>query len=50
MFPYPYGSRGPPEADGMLARSGFVKNLAYVWEKDGVSPRTAAAAQPAAAL
>jgi glucose-6-phosphate 1-dehydrogenase len=33
IFPYPYGSRGPPEADDLLVRTGFVKNLEYVWSK-----------------
>lgn len=46
IFPYSYGSRGPPEADDLLARTGFVKNLEYIWRKD-VGP--AAAAAPAAA-
>ncbi|PSC70121.1 glucose-6-phosphate 1-cytoplasmic isoform [Micractinium conductrix] len=31
LHPYPYGSRGPEEADELLARAGFVKNLDYRW-------------------
>ncbi|KAL4419711.1 hypothetical protein ABPG75_006809 [Micractinium tetrahymenae] len=38
VHPYPYGSRGPPEADELLARAGFVQNLDYKW------PHKAAAA------
>ena len=31
LHPYPYGSRGPSEADELLARAGFVKNRDYKW-------------------
>ena len=31
LHPYPYGSRGPAEADELLARAGFVKNKEYKW-------------------
>ena len=31
LHPYPYGSRGPAEADELLARAGFVKNVEYKW-------------------
>jgi glucose-6-phosphate 1-dehydrogenase len=29
--PYAYGSRGPPEADELLARAGYVRTRGYVW-------------------
>ena len=31
VHPYPYGSRGPAEADELRARAGFVKNAQYTW-------------------
>ncbi|GAB4821247.1 hypothetical protein N2152v2_008293 [Parachlorella kessleri] len=31
VFPYPYGSRGPAEADNLLSRMGFVRTLEYSW-------------------
>lgn len=32
VHPYEYGSRGPPQADAMRERVGWVKNLKYDWE------------------
>ncbi|EFN53828.1 hypothetical protein CHLNCDRAFT_36395 [Chlorella variabilis] len=37
VHPYPYGSRGPPEADELLARAGFVKNSRYDWHEAGAA-------------
>ncbi|KAI3425139.1 hypothetical protein D9Q98_008910 [Chlorella vulgaris] len=37
VHPYPYGSRGPAEADELLARADFVKNVAYDWKEPGGS-------------
>ncbi len=31
LHPYPYGSRGPAEADELLARTGYVRNAKYDW-------------------
>jgi glucose-6-phosphate 1-dehydrogenase len=42
VFPYPYGSRGPPEADDLLARTGFIKNMEYVWSKPSQAAPAAA--------
>lgn len=30
-LPYAYGSRGPAEADALLARAGYVRTRGYVW-------------------
>jgi glucose-6-phosphate 1-dehydrogenase len=30
-LPYPYSSRGPQEADALLARAGYVRTRGYVW-------------------
>ena len=35
LLPYKYGTRGPPQSDELVAKSGFVKNANYVW-----SPRS----------
>jgi len=32
MHKYPYGSRGPAEADALIARKGYVRNTDYVWK------------------
>ena len=31
-LPYPHGSRGPPQADVLVSKAGFVKNDSYVWQ------------------
>jgi len=30
---YPYGSRGPPEADAMLKKFDFIREEGYVWKQ-----------------
>jgi glucose-6-phosphate 1-dehydrogenase len=32
-IPYKYGSRGPPEADALIKKYGFIRNATYSWEK-----------------
>lgn len=32
ILEYPYGTRGPPQSDVLVSKSGFVKNAEYVWE------------------
>ena len=34
-IPYTYGSRGPKEADELLAKNNFVYTGRYKWKKDG---------------
>ena len=33
--PYAYGSRGPPEADELLARVGYIRPESYTWTTRG---------------
>jgi glucose-6-phosphate 1-dehydrogenase len=35
VHPYPAGSRGPPQADALAARHGFVRNEKYEWTAGG---------------
>ena len=35
LHPYPAGSRGPPQADALAARHGFVRNERYEWTASG---------------
>lgn len=35
VHPYPAGSRGPPEADALAARHGYVRNVGYEWKAGG---------------
>ena len=35
LHPYPAGSRGPPQADALAARHGFVRNEKYEWKATG---------------
>ena len=44
LHPYPYGSRGPAEADELLARAGFVKNREYKWPHHAAGGASAAGA------
>eukprot|EP00672_Neobodo_designis_P018002 CAMPEP_0174846310 /NCGR_PEP_ID=MMETSP1114-20130205/12235_1 /TAXON_ID=312471 /ORGANISM="Neobodo designis, Strain CCAP 1951/1" /LENGTH=572 /DNA_ID=CAMNT_0016080573 /DNA_START=53 /DNA_END=1771 /DNA_ORIENTATION=- len=40
-IPYPMGSRGPPAADELSARAGYVRTKAYEWRTTGTAePRT----------
>jgi hypothetical protein len=36
---YPAGSRGPPEADALLARVGYVRPKEYHWRAAGAVER-----------
>jgi len=31
---YPFGSRGPPEADELAKRYGFIHSKTYTWKKE----------------
>lgn len=31
LLSYPYGTRGPPQSDVLVSKSGFVKNSEYIW-------------------
>ncbi|KAL3160128.1 hypothetical protein ABBQ32_010902 [Trebouxia sp. C0010 RCD-2024] len=32
LLSYPYGTRGPPQSDVLVSKSGFVKNAEYKWK------------------
>lgn len=33
LHQYPFGSRGPPQADVLISKAGYVKNANYTWSK-----------------
>ena len=37
-MPYKAGTRGPPAADELAARAGFVKTAVYEWKEASKSP------------
>ena len=41
--PYAAGTRGPPDADVLAAKAGFVKTGAYEWKEASAAPSQSAA-------